>query len=122
MKKTVEMTYCDRCSTEIAPDVLESYEGFDLCRPCAEELRRRIHDFVSELKVPEQPEGEAATRQTEEHQRQRTVGLQKRQRQYQHQSRSLRLSANPSRWSTAAFCISSAPAAALPRPFARRSP
>ena len=61
MKKTVEMTYCDRCSTEIAPDVLESYEGFDLCRPCAEELRRRIHDFVSELKVPEQPEGEAAT-------------------------------------------------------------
>ena len=61
MKKTVEMTYCDRCSTEIAPDVLESCEGFDLCRPCAEELRRRIHDFVSELKVPEQPEVEAAT-------------------------------------------------------------
>ena len=59
MKKTVEMTYCDRCSTEIAPDVLEIYEGFDLCRPCAEELRRRIHDFVSELKVPEQPEVEA---------------------------------------------------------------
>lgn len=27
MKKTVEMTYCDRCSTEIAPDVLESYEA-----------------------------------------------------------------------------------------------
>ena len=30
MKKTVEMTYCDRCSTEIAPDALESCEGFDL--------------------------------------------------------------------------------------------
>ena len=61
MKKTVEMTYCDRCSTAIAPDVLESYEGFDLCRLCAEELRRRIYDFVSDLKVPEQPEMEAAT-------------------------------------------------------------
>ena len=60
MKKTVEMTYCDRCSTAIAPDVLESYEGFDLCRPCAEELRRRIHDFVSELKIPEQPEVKTA--------------------------------------------------------------
>lgn len=112
MKKTVEMTYCDRCSTEIAPDALESCEGFDLCRPCAEELRRRIHDFVSELKVPEQPEVEAAT----------SLSSLFRQRQYQHQSRSLRLSANPSRWSTAAFCISSAPAAVLPRPFARRSP
>lgn len=67
MKKTVEMTYCDRCSTEIAPDALESCEGFDLCRPCAEELRRRIHDFVSELKVPEQPEVEAATEPVKVH-------------------------------------------------------
>ena len=61
MKKTVEMTYCDRCSTAIAPDVLESYEGFDLCRPCATELRRRICVFVSELKAPEQPEVETST-------------------------------------------------------------
>lgn len=60
MKKIVEMTYCDRCSTAIAPDVLESYEGFDLCRPCTTELRRRICVFVSELKVPEPPEVEAS--------------------------------------------------------------
>lgn len=53
------MTYCDRCSTAIAPEEFESYEGFDLCRPCATELRRRICIFVSELKVPEQPEVEA---------------------------------------------------------------
>ena len=59
MKKIVEMTYCDRCSTAIAPEEFESYEGFDLCRPCATELRRRICIFVSELKVPEQPEVEA---------------------------------------------------------------
>lgn len=59
MKKIVEMTYCDRCSTAVAPEEFESYEGFDLCRPCATELRRRICIFVSELKVPEQPEVEA---------------------------------------------------------------
>mgnify|MGYP004624574665 CR=1 FL=1 len=59
MKKIVEMTYCDRCSTAIALEELESYEGFDLCRPCEKELRRRICIFVCELKVPVQPEVEA---------------------------------------------------------------
>ena len=53
MKKTVEITCCDRCGTEIAPDALESCEGFDLCRSCADELQLRIRAFVEELKTPE---------------------------------------------------------------------
>lgn len=36
MKKTVEMTYCDRCSTEIAPDALESCRGLRSLPPCVQ--------------------------------------------------------------------------------------
>ena len=112
MKKIVEMTYCDRCSTAIAPEELENYEGFDLCRPCATELRRRICVFVSELKIPEQLETETTIDPVKPPSAEAIPAP----------GPEPRLSANPSRWSTAAFCISSAPAAVLPRPSARRSP
>mgnify|MGYP000638232612 FL=1 len=55
MKKTVEVTYCDRCSTAIDPDELKVCAGFDLCQPCAAELQIRIKAFVEELKTPERP-------------------------------------------------------------------
>ena len=55
MKKTVEVTYCDRCSTAINPDELKVCAGFDLCHPCAAKLQIRIKAFVEELKTPERP-------------------------------------------------------------------
>lgn len=52
MKKTVEMTYCDRCSMAVGSDELRICAGFDLCRPCAAELQLRIKAFMEELRTP----------------------------------------------------------------------
>lgn len=101
MKKTVEVTYCDRCSTAIDPDELKVCAGFDLCQPCAAELQIRIKAFVEELKT----------------QLSRLRILQQSRYQYQ----SLRFNTRPCQRSMAAFCILNVLGAAPLRPFVRRS-